>query len=81
MARPQILPYVGAMGIFDKFKDEAEKAVDEHGAQISEGVDKAAGMVDDKTGGRYTDKIDKGADAAKTGLDKLDGKDDDIPDA
>jgi MT0933-like antitoxin protein len=69
------------MGIFDRFKHQAEKAVDEHGAEISEGIDKAAGMVDDKTSGKYTDKIDKGADATKTGLDKLDGKDDDIPNA
>ena len=67
------------MGVLDKFKKQAEKAVDEHGEQISEGIDKAAGAVDDKTKGTYTDKIDQGADAAKSGLDKLDGKDDDIP--
>ena len=69
------------MGFFDKVKQQAEKAVDEHGEQISEGIDKAAGFVDDKTKGKYTDTIDKGAGAAKSGLDKLDGKDDDIPDA
>lgn len=67
------------MGFFDKVKQQAEKVVDEHGQQISEGIDKAAGFVDDKTGGKFTDKIDKGAEAAKTGLDKLDGQQDDIP--
>jgi hypothetical protein len=67
------------MGLFDKLRKQATKAVDEHGDQISSGIDKAAGMVDDRTKGKYTDKLDKGAEAAKSGLDKLDGKDDDIP--
>jgi MT0933-like antitoxin protein len=67
------------MGMFDKLRRKAEKAVDEHGDKISKGIDKAAGVADDKTGGKRTGQIDKGAKAAKDALDKLDGRDDDIP--
>jgi hypothetical protein len=69
------------MGIFDKLKKQAEKAVDEHGGQIAGGIDKAADMVDKKTGGKHAGQVDKGAAMAKDALDKLDGRDDDIPDA
>lgn len=68
------------MGMFDKLKKKATKAVDEHGDQIAGAIDKAAGMADKKTGGKYADKIDKGAAGAKDALDKLDGKNDDIAD-
>lgn len=67
------------MGIFDKLRKQAEKAVDEHGDKIAQGIDKAADLADTKTGGKYSEKVDKGADAAKDALDKLDGSDDDIP--
>ena len=66
------------MGIFDKLKKQATKAVDEHGDQIASGIDKAADMADKKTGGKYSDKIDTGTEKAKDALDKLDGKNDDI---
>jgi ABC-type transporter Mla subunit MlaD len=66
------------MSFMDKAKDALEKAVDEHGDKISDGIDKAADFADDKTGGKYSDKIDQGVDKAKDALDKLDGKDDDL---
>jgi hypothetical protein len=68
------------MGIFDKLKKNVEKAVDEHGDQISKGIDKAAEMADKKTGGNHEGQIATGAAKAKDALDNLDGKDDDIPD-
>ena len=68
------------MGILDKFKKQAETLVDKHGEQISKGLDKAAGAVDSKTKGKHTGQIDKGVSAAKSALDKLDGRNDDIPD-
>jgi hypothetical protein len=49
------------MGLFDKVKGLAE----EHGDKLDGAVDKLADVVDDKTGGKYTDKIESGADAAK----------------
>ena len=47
---------------------------------IASGLDKAAAMADKKTKGKYHDKIDNAASKAKDGLDKLDGKNDDIAD-
>ena len=64
------------MGLFDKVKGAAEKAVDQHGDKIASGLEKAADAVDAKTGGKHTDKIASGLDKAKDGLDKLDGKND-----
>ncbi|MFD1827516.1 MULTISPECIES: antitoxin [Mumia] len=68
------------MGLLDKFKDNADglkdKAQDlikEHGDKIDQGIDKAADLASDKTGGKHDDKIDKGADALKDGVDKIDG--------
>ena len=67
------------MGFLDKAKQMLTGKVDEHGDQIAQGIDKAADVADEKTGGRYTDKIDTGAEKAKDSLDSLDGKNDDIP--
>ncbi len=54
------------MGIFDKFKgkaedlkDKASDLVDGHGDKVGEGLDKAGDFVDEKTGGKYGDKIDR----------------------
>jgi len=66
------------MGIFDSLKKKATKAVDEHGDQIAKGIDKAADLADSKTHGKHSGQLDKAAGAAKDGLDKLDGRDDDI---
>jgi hypothetical protein len=67
------------MGFLDDAKDKLSDAVDDHGDQIAAGIDKAAGVAEDKTGGKFDDKIEAGADKLKDGLDSLDGKDDDIP--
>ncbi|HTE72679.1 MAG TPA: antitoxin [Actinomycetes bacterium] len=69
------------MGMFDNIRKKAEKAVDEHGDKIAQGIDKAGGMASKKTGGKHDTHIAKGSTAAKDALDKLDGKNDDIPDA
>jgi hypothetical protein len=65
------------MSFLDKLKKQATKAVDDHGEKVADGIDKAAGMVDKKTKGKYTDKIETGRGKAKEALDKLDGKNDD----
>ena len=65
------------MGWFDKLRKQATKAVDEHGEQIAQGIDKAADLADRKTKGKYSGAIGTGRSAAEDGLDKLDGKDDD----
>ncbi|MGH9277521.1 MAG: antitoxin [Acidimicrobiales bacterium] len=49
------------MGLFDKAKDLA----DEHADKVEDALDKVADIVDDKTGGKYTEKIDSGVEKAK----------------
>jgi hypothetical protein len=62
----------------DKGKDALEKGVDSQGEKVGEGVDRAAELADDKTGGKHGDQLEQGSDKAKDTLDGLDGKDDDI---
>jgi hypothetical protein len=66
------------MGFLDKLKGMTSKAVDQHGDKISKGVSKAGDVVDEKTGGKYTDKIKQGEQQVDDSLDSLDGKNDDI---
>ena len=61
------------MGIGD-FVDKAKDLAAEHEEEVSDGIDKIADMVDDKTEGKYSDQIDQGADKAK---DFVEGLDDD----
>lgn len=68
------------MGMFDNLRKKAEKAVDQHGDKIAQGIDKASSAVSKKTGGKHDAQIAKGSSAAKDALDRLDGKNDDIPD-
>lgn len=49
------------MGIFDKAKDFASKNPD----KADMAVDKAGDMVDERTGGKYAEHIDKGQDMAR----------------
>ena len=68
------------MGFLDRFRRKATDVVDDHGQKIGDGVDKAADVADDKTGGKYSQQIDSGADKTMDTLDSLDGKNDDITD-
>ncbi len=56
------------MGLLDKAKDLVSGNKD----QVKDGIDKAADLVDDKTGNQHSDKIDTVADKAKDAVDKLD---------
>ena len=67
------------MGFLDDAKAKLTDAVDSQGDKIASGVDKAAEVIDDKTGGKYSDKIEQGTEKVKDALDGLDGNDDDIP--
>ncbi|MGB3733778.1 MAG: antitoxin [Ilumatobacter sp.] len=58
------------MGIFDKVKNMANKNKD----KIADGVDKATDVIDEKTGGKHTDNLQKADDAA----DKFAGKPKDV---
>ena len=64
------------MGFLDDAKKKLTDAVDEHGDKVSEGIDKAAQALDDRTGGKHSDKIAGVAEKAEDALEKLDGSDD-----
>lgn len=55
---------MGIMDRFKKVKDQAADMAEEHGDKIADGVDKATDVVDDKTGGKFTDQLDKVDDMA-----------------
>lgn len=52
------------MGLFDKAKDLAS----EHGDKLETLVDKAGDVVDDKTGGKHAEHVDKVQDALRDRL-------------
>jgi len=49
------------MSIFDKAKD----LIDQHDEKVDVALDKIGDEADKRTGGKYTDHIDKGVDAAQ----------------
>ena len=49
------------MRLLDKIKGLAGQ----HADKVEGAIDKAAEVVDEKTGGKYADQIDRGAEAAK----------------
>ena len=56
------------MGLMDKVSGMLKGK----GKKVGDAVDKAANVIDDKTGGKYSDKIDSVAEKAKDAADKLD---------
>ena len=56
------------MGFLDKIKG----ALAGKGDQVDTVIDKAADVIDDKTGKKHSDKIDTVAEKAKEAVDKLD---------
>ena len=48
---------------FDDIVNEAKKIVSTHPEQAKAAMTKAEALLDEKTGGKYTDQIHKGGDA------------------
>ncbi|MFF5971583.1 antitoxin [Streptomyces sp. NPDC012769] len=74
------------MGLLDSLKAKLgpakEKVSDlakEHGDKVEHGLDKAARMVDEKTKGKYSDKIESGTGKAKGAIERLAHKDEGTP--
>ncbi|MEV6124711.1 antitoxin [Streptomyces sp. NPDC052077] len=70
------------MGLMDNFKAKLgpakEKVSDlaqQHGDKIDAGLDKVAKTVDEKTKGKYSDRIQTGTGKAKEAVDRLAHKD------
>jgi hypothetical protein len=59
---------------FGKLLKRGKKLVDEHGDKVASAVDKATDLVDEKTKGKYRDKLEK-VDQAAEKLDKSDAQD------
>ena len=55
------------MGLFDK----AKGLVGDNADKVKDGVDKAADLADEKTGGQHTDKIDTAQDKVNDVIDGL----------
>jgi hypothetical protein len=71
------------MGLMDNLKAKLAPAKDkvsglaqQHGGKIENGLDKAAKVVDEKTKGKYSDKIQTGTGKAKDAMDRLAHRDD-----
>ena len=56
-------------------KDKVSDLAKEHGDKIDHGLDKAAKIVDEKTKGKYSGKIQSGTGKAKDAMDRLAHKD------
>lgn len=66
------------MSIFDKVRDALAGVMDTHGDKVVDGIDKAAALIDDKSGGNHSDKIAGGVEKAKDALGKFNGKSDGV---
>lgn len=61
------------MGITETIKHmfgRGQDAMAEHPDQVKGGIDKGADKMDDMTGNKMSDNIDKGANMARDGVDK-----------
>ncbi|MFJ8430920.1 antitoxin [Kitasatospora sp. NPDC094019] len=61
--------------MFEHLKNLADKATDlarEHSGAVTQGLDKVAGIVDDKTDGKYSGHIDTATGKAKDFVNGLD---------
>ena len=75
------------MGLLDNLKAKLAPAKDKvsdlaqhRGDKIERGLDKAAHVVDEKTKGKYSDKIHTGTDKVKGAVDRLAHKEGGTPD-
>ncbi|MFI6686018.1 antitoxin [Streptomyces sp. NPDC050485] len=57
-------------------KDKVSDFAQQHGDKIDHGLEKAAKLVDEKTKGKYSDKIESGTGKAKEALGRISHKDD-----
>jgi len=54
------------------FMDKVKGMLGGHSQQADQGIEKGGDMLDDRTGGKYADQVDKGQDAARDALRKMD---------
>ena len=59
------------MGIFDNLAAKAKGLAGKHHDQIDAGLEKAGGVADEKTGGKYSERIDQAVDSAQDAAQRL----------
>lgn len=52
-------------------KDKVADLAQQHGDKVGQGLDKAAKTVDERTQGKYSDRIQSGTEKAKDAVDKM----------
>lgn len=62
------------MGIFDEIKDKAGELVGGNQDKVDQAIDTVGDLVDDKTGGQYSDKVDMAQEKAKDAARGLGGQ-------
>ncbi|MFJ9809317.1 antitoxin [Streptomyces sp. NPDC101158] len=74
------------MGLLDSLKarlapakDKVSDLAKEHGGKVEHGLEKAAKVVDEKTKGKYSDKIESGTGKAKEAIGRIAHKDEGPP--
>ncbi|MEV0486216.1 antitoxin [Streptomyces sp. NPDC050508] len=55
----------------EKLKDKAEEIAEDHGDKIADGLEKAGDLLDEKTDGKHSEKIDTAVDKAQELVDRL----------
>ncbi|MFG2778850.1 antitoxin [Streptomyces prunicolor] len=55
----------------DKLKDKAEEIAEDHGDKITDGLEKAGDLIDEKTDGKHSEQIDTGVDKAQRLVERL----------
>ncbi|MFC8509485.1 antitoxin [Streptomyces sp. NPDC057411] len=70
------------MGLLDSLKaklapakDKVSDLAQQHGDKVEHGLEKAARVVDEKTKGKYSEKIESGTGKAKEAIERLAHKD------
>jgi len=56
------------MGFLDDAVDKAKDLAEDHPDQVSDGLEKAQGLINEKTDGKFEDQLDGGVDKAKDAL-------------
>jgi hypothetical protein len=54
------------------FMDKVKGMLGSHPEQADKGIERGGDMLDERTGGKHADKVDRGQDAARDALRKMD---------
>ena len=55
------------------FLDKAKETISENVDKVEAAIDKAGDLIDEKTGGKFSEAVDKVQDAAHSAVDKVQG--------